>query len=103
MKQKGKPLDFYPFSSNKEEIEYLLETVDFGGATVNDTLLHLSNENLPFGGVGESGMGHYHGRKSLETFTHTKSVLKRSTIFRLPIMFPPFTKEKDNTIRSFFN
>ncbi|WP_370590121.1 aldehyde dehydrogenase family protein [Candidatus Vagococcus giribetii] len=103
VKQKGKPLAFYPFSNNKEEIEYLLETVDFGGATVNDTLLHLSNENLPFGGVGESGMGHYHGRKSLETFTHTKSVLKRSTIFRLPIMFPPFTKEKDNTIRSFFN
>ena len=103
IEQKGKPLAFYPFSSNKEELEMLLDRLDYGGATVNDTLLHLSNENLPFGGVGESGMGSYHGKKSLESFTYTKSVLKRSTIFRFPIMFPPFTKEKDNTIRSFFN
>ena len=103
IEQKGKPLAFYPFSSNKEELEMLLDRLDYGGATVNDTLLHLSNENLPFGGVGESGMGSYHGKKSLESFTYTKSILKRSTIFRFPIMFPPFTKEKDNTIRSFFN
>lgn len=99
----GKPLAFYPFSSNKEELEHMLSHLDFGGATVNDTLLHLSNENLPFGGVGESGMGSYHGKQSLESFTYTKSILRRSTIFRFPIMFPPFTKEKDNTIRSFFN
>ncbi|MEG0284790.1 MAG: aldehyde dehydrogenase family protein [Vagococcus sp.] len=103
IEQKGKPLAFYPFSSNKEELDMLLDRLDYGGATVNDTLLHLSNENLPFGGVGESGMGSYHGKKSLESFTYTKSILKRSTIFRFPIMFPPFTKEKDNTIRSFFN
>lgn len=103
IKSYGKPLAFYPFSSNKEEIDYLLETLDYGGATVNDTLLHLSNEHLPFGGVGSSGMGSYHGIKTLESFTYTKSVLKRSTIFRIPVMFPPFTKEKDNTIRSFFN
>lgn len=103
IKSYGKPLAFYPFSSNKEEINYLLDTIDYGGATVNDTLLHLSNEHLPFGGVGPSGMGSYHGIKTLESFTYTKSVLKRSTIFRIPVMFPPFTKEKDNTIRSFFN
>lgn len=103
IEKKPKPLAFYPFSSNKEELEMLLERLDYGGATVNDTLLHLSNEALPFGGVGDSGMGSYHGIKSLESFTYTKSILRRSTIFRFPIMFPPFTKEKDNTIRSFFN
>lgn len=99
----GKPLAFYPFSSDRDELKMILNRLDFGGATVNDTLLHLSNSNLPFGGVGTSGMGNYHGKQSLECFTYTKSILKRSTIFRFPIMFPPFTKEKDNTIRSFFN
>jgi aldehyde dehydrogenase (NAD+) len=98
-----KQLSLLNLMVNKEEIDYLLETLDYGGATVNDTLLHLSNEHLPFGGVGPSGMGSYHGIKTLESFTYTKSVLKRSTIFRIPVMFPPFTKEKDNTIRSFFN
>ena len=99
----GKPLAFYPFTNHKEELEYLLDKLDFGGATTNDTLLHLSNEHLPFGGVGTSGMGNYHGKRSLECFTYPKAILRRSTVVKLALMFPPYTKEKDNTIRSFFN
>lgn len=102
IKSQGKPLAFYPFSSDKKEIEMLIETIQFGGATINDTILHLANENLPFGGVGGSGIGSYHGKKSLEAFSHTKSILKRSTILKIPLMFPPYTKEKENTIRAFF-
>ncbi len=102
IKSHGEPLAFYPFSSDKAEIEFLMTRVNFGGATINDTILHLTNENLPFGGVGTSGMGSYHGIKSLETFSHKKSVLKRSTVIKLPLMFPPYTKEKENVIRVFF-
>ncbi|MEG0550907.1 MAG: aldehyde dehydrogenase family protein [Vagococcus sp.] len=102
IKATGQPLAFYPFSSDKREIDFLIEAIQFGGATINDTILHLANESLPFGGVGSSGMGHYHGKKSLEAFSHTKSILKRSTILKIPLMFPPFSKEKENTIRAFF-
>lgn len=102
IKKQGQPLAFYPFSSDKDEIEFLINSVNFGGSTINDTILHLANENLPFGGVGTSGMGSYHGIKSLESFSHTKSVLKKSTLLKIPLMFPPYTKEKDNIIRTFF-
>lgn len=95
------PLAFYPFSENKTEVTKLLSRIQFGGATVNNTMLHLSNINLPFGGVGQSGMGHYHGRYSFETFTHKKSVLVRSSKLNLPIMIPPYTHLKDKIIRYF--
>ena len=99
---KDKPLAFYPFSSDQEELAYLIQKIPFGGATINDTILHLANEELPFGGVGTSGMGSYHGFKTLETFTHTKSILKRSTLLRIPLLFPPYTADKTNLIRRFF-
>ncbi|TLG81299.1 aldehyde dehydrogenase family protein [Vagococcus zengguangii] len=93
------PLAFYPFTANKKEQTYLLDTLSFGGATVNDTILHLANIHLPFGGVGNSGIGHYHGAYSYEAFTHQKAVLKRQTWLTLPVMNAPYTVMKDKVIR----
>ncbi|GIP42935.1 aldehyde dehydrogenase [Paenibacillus sp. J45TS6] len=72
-----KPLAFYVFSESKEVQDELLSGVSFGGGCINETLAHLTSPYLPFGGVGESGMGSYHGKASFDTFTHHKSVLKR--------------------------
>ncbi|MGX6977781.1 aldehyde dehydrogenase family protein [Vagococcus elongatus] len=95
------PLAFYPFSENRAEISDLLKSCQFGGATVNDTILHLANIHLPFGGVGNSGIGHYHGKYSFETFTHQKAVLDRKTFVSLPLMIPPYTNMKEKIIRNF--
>lgn len=99
IRKQAEPLAFYPFSTNKKECHYLLETISFGGATVNDTILHLANPHLPFGGVGKSGMGRYHGRYSFETFTHQKAILERKNYLAIPIMQPPFTTWKERLIR----
>lgn len=93
------PLAFYPFSTDKNQIRHLLETLDFGGATVNDTVLHLANPKLPFGGVGQSGMGRYHGKYSFETFTHQKAVLERKNYLTLKVMHPPFSSWKERVVR----
>lgn len=97
-----RPLAFYPFSQNKRELDYLVETVFFGGAVTNDTLLHLSNENLPFGGIGSSGQGVYHGEESYKAFTYNQSVLKRSTLIHLPVYYPPYTKIKTKILKKLF-
>ena len=68
-------------------------------ATVNHAWMHLANPNLPFGGVGESGMGAYHGKATFEIFSHHKSVLKRSTKMDPPIMYPPYTESKQKWLR----
>ena len=74
----------------------ILEKLSFGGGCINDCMLHLSNPNLPFGGVGTSGMGAYHGKASFDTFSHKKSVLMKSTKLDLKVMYPPYTKFKTN-------
>lgn len=101
IRQHEPPLAFYPFSESKTEIAGLLKSCQFGGATVNDAILHLANIHLPFGGVGNSGMGHYHGKYSFETFTHQKAVLDRKTFLSLPLMLPPYTKMKEKIIKKF--
>jgi aldehyde dehydrogenase (NAD+) len=73
-----KPLALYLFTRDQEVQDLVLNTVSFGGGCVNETLLHMSSHELPFGGVGASGMGSYHGRQSFETFSHHKSMLVRS-------------------------
>jgi aldehyde dehydrogenase (NAD+) len=90
---KDKPLAFYYFSKNKKKGLQILARSPFGGGCYNDTIMHLTNENLPFGGVGRSGMGSYHGAQSFKTFSHQKSVLAKG---RLEIMmkYPPY-KEKN--------
>jgi len=93
-----KPLAFYIFSKNKANIEFLLGNTTSGGACVNDTLMHICPENLPFGGVGNSGMGNYHGKRSFDVFTHEKSVLKKDFAF-VPeklqsLKYPPYSENK---------
>ncbi len=84
------PLAMYVFSNDKKFVDTLLHKVPFGGGCVNDTLLHLSNEHLPFGGRGTSGMGNYHGSYSYEAFTHEKAVLHSTMVFDLKLKYPPF-------------
>jgi len=87
-----KPLAFYVFSKNNKFIRYCETRFSFGGGVVNDTLLHFTNDNLPFGGVGASGMGAYHGAFSFSTFTHVKPIVKKGFWFDLPQRYAPYPK-----------
>lgn len=98
-----KPLAFYIFSENDRNVETLLSRLSFGGGCVNDTLMHLSHHDMPFGGIGASGMGHYHGKYSFDTFTHEKSVVKNSTIIDIPVRYAPFTQAKNKLFRKFLS
>lgn len=98
-----KPLAFYIFSENNRNVETLLSRLSFGGGCVNDTLMHLSHHDMPFGGVGASGIGHYHGKYSFDTFTHVKSVVKNSTIIDIPVRYAPFTQAKNKLFRKFLS
>lgn len=86
------PLALYIFSSNKQVIDKVLSQTNSGGCCVNDTILHLANSNLPFGGVGPSGMGSYHGKASFDTFSHFRSTMYRATWFDLKDRYPPYTE-----------
>ncbi len=90
VKERPKPLACYLFSKNKETQRRILSELSFGGGCVNDTLVHLSNPKLPFGGVGESGMGAYHGEYSYKTFSHQKSIMKRSFWIDPRFRYPPY-------------
>jgi aldehyde dehydrogenase (NAD+) len=94
-----KPLALYVFSSDKDVQEQVVERTTSGGVTVNHTWLHLAVPSLPFGGVGESGMGAYHGRSTYETFCHQKSVLVKPTFLDPPVVYPPYTEMKKQILR----
>ena len=100
-KTQEKPLAFYLFTSNSSDAKRIMNLVSFGGGCVNDTIMHLTNDRLPFGGVGRSGMGSYHGKKSFDTFTHEKSILKKTRI-ELSLKYPPYAKGKMKFIKWFF-
>ena len=87
----NKPLAFYIFSNDKNISKKMIEKHSFGGGTINDTTVHFINHRLPFGGVGESGIGGYHGKKSFDTFTHNKGVVTRGNWLDLPIRYAPYT------------
>lgn len=84
------PLAFYPFSKDKAEINYLLENIEFGGSSINNTLLHFSNYYLPFSGFKGSGMLSYHGKYSFETFSYQQALLYKSKLFKNKLIFPPY-------------
>lgn len=88
--KRPRPLALYMFSSAAEQIRDVTGSLSFGGGCVNDTIMHLAAPGLPFGGVGESGMGSYHGRYSFRTFSHEKSVLRKSTLIDMPLRYPPY-------------
>ena len=85
-----KPLSLYVFTEDKNVEATVLSRVSFGGGCVNDTISHVASSYMPFGGVGNSGMGSYHGKDSFETFSHRKSILKKSTSIDIKLIFPPY-------------
>lgn len=92
-----KPLALYIFSRNKEFQQKIISETSSGGICINDTIVHLTVPNLPFGGVGNSGFGKYHGKAGFDAFSNQKSVLRQTMLFDMPKRFPP-TKEKDMKI-----
>lgn len=96
-----KPLAFYVFSEDKDFSKTVMKSFAFGGGAVNDTINHTAGFFLPFGGVGTSGIGHYHGKYTFDTFTHLKSVLVRKNNPIENDLYPPFDDEKMNKIRKF--
>lgn len=87
-----KPLALYYFTKDQRRRATVLKHLSFGGGCINDTIVHLADVRLPFGGVGASGMGAYHGKEGFETFTHKKSVMKRSLHMDIPLRYPPYRK-----------
>ena len=94
-----KPLALYLFSRRYAAQELILDKVPFGGGCVNDTIIHLASDRLPFGGVGNSGMGGYHGKYSFDTFTHEKSIVSKANWLDLPVRYAPFSQKKLRIIK----
>ncbi len=101
VREREKPLALYLFTENNQMQKKVLKQVSFGGGCINDTIIHLATSRMGFGGVGGSGMGSYHGKKSYETFTHEKSIVKKSTKLDLPIRYQPYTKGKEVLLKLF--
>lgn len=101
MANKPKPLAFYIFSSNKNNIKALTERCSFGGGCVNDTIIHLATSEMGFGGVGESGMGSYHGLDGFNAFSHSKSIVDKKTFIDLPMRYQPYKSVYYKLIRMF--
>lgn len=96
-----KPLALYLFTNNKKIEKRILKEVSYGGGCINDTIIHLANKRLGFGGVGNSGIGEYHGKFSFDTFSHYKSIIKKSNHIDLPVRYHPYSKMKEKLIRMF--
>lgn len=99
IKSGEKPLALYLFTNNHLVKEKIIHEVSFGGGGINQTILHIANEQLPFGGVGYSGMGHYHGKYSIETFSHKKSILYGRKENFSKLIYPPYTDKKFNWLK----
>ena len=102
-KTKEKPLAAYLYSENSKEQNKFLSELSAGGVCINDCLTHVANHSLPFGGVGESGMGKYHGLASIDTFTNTKAVVNNPTFLDLPLRYSPMNSMKSALIRLVLN
>ncbi len=101
VKNREKPLALYIFTKDRAVEQRFLSHVSFGGGCVNDTILHLASSTMGFGGVGNSGMGSYHGKKSFDTFSHEKSILKKYCWIDMPMRYQPFNQINDKLIRMF--
>jgi aldehyde dehydrogenase (NAD+) len=89
----------YIFTKNETQINQILNGISFGGGCINDTVMHFANSYLPLGGVGNSGMGNYHGKFGFDCFSHQKSILKKGFNFEPLFKYPPYTTDKLNWIR----
>ena len=94
------PLAFYIFSLNKETVQRLIKRIPFGGGCINDTISHIINHHLPFGGKGNSGIGGYHGKHSFDAFSHKKSVMEKGFAFDMVMKYPPY-KDGHTYIKKF--
>lgn len=102
VRKQPKPLALYVFSTDSNITNQIIQSISSGGVCINDTISHLVNPNLPFGGVGASGMGAYHGKHSFKTFSHARSILQRSNRVQIDLAYPPYTKAKWDWIRKIF-
>jgi len=101
VRSRPEPLALYLFTSSRDVEKKVLDTCSFGGGCINDTVVQLANSDLGFGGVGQSGMGSYHGKRSFDTFTHYRSIVRKSTRLDLPFRYFPYTKKNFRLIRRF--
>lgn len=97
-----KPLAMYYFTKDEDRVDNILRRISFGGGCINDTIMHFINSNLPFGGVGQSGMGSYHGKRSFDVFTHEKGVLINRVPFDLKVRYMPYTERAFKFIKKIF-
>ena len=102
VKKHSHPLALYIFTRKKEFGQKFLESYPFGGGAINDTVMHIANDRLPFGGIGQSGMGKYHGESTFETFSHFKPYLSKPLWIDPPLRYPPF-KNKINFLKKILN
>ena len=97
----AKPLALYIFSTDKENIKRVTEKCRYGGGCINDAVVHIATSEMPFGGVGESGMGAYHGKHGFYTFTHEKSILDKKNWIDMSMRYQPYTKLNEKLLRLF--
>jgi NAD-dependent aldehyde dehydrogenases len=90
LKRHPKPLALYLFTNSRQNEKHVVSTTSYGGGCINDVVIHVASHYIPFGGVGNSGMGHYHGKNSYETFTHPKGIIKKSNLVDVYLRYPPF-------------
>ena len=101
IQQQEKPLALYVFTRRKAIAQQVMSCCSFGGGCINDTIIHLATSQMGFGGVGQSGMGSYHGYDSFRTFSHFRSIVQKSNRMDLPIRYQPYTKGKQRFVRWF--
>ena len=101
VRQRPHPLAMYLFTRDKHSVKKVITGCAFGGGCVNDTMVHLASDKLPFGGVGESGMGAYHGKTGFDTFTHYKAIVTRKNWLDLPMRYQPYAGWKEKLVRLF--
>jgi aldehyde dehydrogenase (NAD+) len=94
IRQRDKPLAFYVFAQDQAAVERILGATTAGGTVVNDSILHFGNPYLPFGGVGASGQGNYHGQHGFRTFSHARGVLERGALTAVPMFYPPYAERR---------
>lgn len=102
LQKKQKPLALYFFSQNKNNIKAITEKVSYGGGCINDTIIHLATSEMGFGGVGESGMGSYHGKTGFDAFSHTKSIVDKKTWLDLPMRYQPYDRKINGKLLKMF-
>ncbi len=96
-----RPLASYCFTTDKKTEKRFIQHLSFGGGCVNDTIVHLAVHGMPFGGIGDSGMGSYHGKTGFDTFSHYKSILKKANWLDLPFRYQPYNRLKSSLLRMF--